>query len=74
MADTSQNIGKGGLGNEENTNEIINAKEFMYLIQNQVQLSHQISFVYFKLLKNTNVPMKTFYKSFIFASVLYPGA
>ena len=56
---------------EENTKEIMSAKEFIYLIQNQVQFSHQISFVYFKLLKNTNVLMKTFHKSFTFASVLY---
>jgi hypothetical protein len=55
-------------------------KEFVYPIQNHVddinllsvQFSHQVSFIYFKLLKNTNVLIKTFHKPFTtFASVLY---
>jgi hypothetical protein len=52
----------------ENTKEIMSVKEFVYLIQNHadlhklyVQFSHQISFVYFNLLKNTNVLIKTFH-------------
>ena len=61
------------------TKEIMTVKEFVYRIRNhadlhqfQVKFSHQISFIYFKLLKNTNVLIKMFHKQFTtFASVLY---
>ena len=57
----------------------MSVKEFVYLIQNHadlhklyVQFSHQISFMYFKFLKNTNVLIKTFHKPFTtFVSVLF---
>jgi hypothetical protein len=57
----------------------MSVKEFVYLMQNhadlhklQVQFSHQISFIYFKLLKNTIVLINTFHIPFTtFMSVLY---
>jgi hypothetical protein len=47
----------------------MSVKEFVNLIQNHADLhislnSHQISLIYFKLLKNMNVLIKTFHKPF----------
>ena len=56
---------------EENKKEIMSVKEFVYQRQTHadlhklyVQFYHQISFVYFKSLKNTNVLMKTCHKPY----------
>ena len=47
----------------ENTKEIVAVKTFARVIQiyfHLAELSHQISSIYFELLKNTNVVVKTF--------------